>query len=98
MARHHSIAPLHPGELLREDILPELGMTREAFAEAIGTTRNTLQRILSGRSAVTPEMAVRLGKALGNGPAFWVRMQSAYDLDLARKAVDVSGIRILKPA
>jgi addiction module HigA family antidote len=89
---------MHPGELLREDILPALDMTRTAFADAIGVTRNTLQRILSGRSAVSPEMAVRLGKALGNGPAFWLRLQSAFDLHRAQAAVDVSAIQTLEAA
>jgi len=98
MAKHPSIAPTHPGEILREDILPALNITRAAFAEAIGVSRNTLQRLLSQRSAVTPEMALRLGKALGNGPAFWVRLQSAYDLHHAQETVDVSGIRMIEAA
>ena len=98
MAKHHSIEPAHPGEILRDDILPALDITRTAFADAIGVTRNTLQRILSGRSAVSPEMAVRLGKALGNGPGFWIRMQSAYDLHAAEKTVDVSEIPTLEAA
>ena len=98
MAKHHTIAPMHPGELLREDILPALDMTRAEFAQAIGIARNTLHRILSARSAVTPEMALRLGKALGNGPDFWIRLQSAYDLHKAQDKVDTSSIPILDAA
>ena len=94
MAKYPSIAPTHPGEILREDILPALNITRVAFAEAIGVSRNTLQRLLSQRSAVTPEMALRLG----NGPSFWVRLQSAYDFHHAQETVDVSGISMIEAA
>lgn len=70
----------HPGEILREDVLPALGLTVTEAALQLRVTRQTLHRILSGRSSVSPEMAVRLGRFCGNGPGFWLRIQQAYDL------------------
>jgi antitoxin HigA-1 len=72
--------PSHPGELLREDVLPALRLTVKEVAEKLGVSRQTLHAILSEKSAVTPEMAVRLGKFCGNGPDLWLRMQVAHDL------------------
>jgi antitoxin HigA-1 len=74
------VLPVHPGELLREDVLPALGMTVSDAARALRISRQTLHRILSGAMAVSPEMAVRLGKFCGNGPGLWLRMQAAHDL------------------
>lgn len=72
--------PTHPGEILREDVLPALKLTISEAARQLRVTRQTLHRILSGKSGITPEMAVRLGKFCGNGPAIWLRMQQTYDL------------------
>jgi len=72
--------PTHPGILLREDVLPSLDLTVAEVAGKLRVSRQTLHRVLSGRMAVTPEMAVRLGKFCGNGPGLWLRMQAAYDL------------------
>ena len=72
--------PTHPGEVLREDVLPALGLSVSEAARQLRVSRQTLHRILAGTSAVTPEMAVRLGKFCGNGPGLWLRMQEAYDL------------------
>ena len=77
--------PTHPGEILREDVLPSLGLSVTAAARQLRISRQTLHRILAGTSAVTPEMAVRLGKFCGNGPALWLRMQEAFDLWHAEK-------------
>jgi antitoxin HigA-1 len=74
------VPPVHPGELLREDVLPALGMTVSDVARELRISRQTLHRVLSGTMAVSPEMAVRLGKFCGNGPGLWLRMQAAYDL------------------
>ncbi len=74
------VPPVHPGEILREDVLPALGMTVSGAARGLRVSRQTLHRILSGSMAVSPEMAVRLGKFCGNGPGLWLRMQAAYDL------------------
>ena len=72
--------PSHPGELLRDEVLPALRLTVTAAAGKLGVSRQTLHAILSKRAAVTPEMAVRLGKFCGNGPGIWLRMQMNHDL------------------
>ena len=93
--RHPSIDPVHPGEILREDILPALSMSKTAMAEALGISRQTLYAILNERQPVTAEMAVRFGKLCGNGAEFWANLQRSYDLAVAERTVDVSGIPTL---
>jgi antitoxin HigA-1 len=72
--------PTHPGAVLREDVLPELRMSVTEFAKKLGVSRQMLHGILAERHAVTPEMAARIGKLLGNGASPWLRMQQAHDL------------------
>lgn len=72
--------PTHPGAILRLDVLPALGLSVSEAAAQLRVTRQTLHRILSGRTSITPEMAVRLGKFCGNGPGLWLRMQASHDL------------------
>ncbi|MDP3090139.1 MAG: HigA family addiction module antitoxin [Nitrospira sp.] len=87
MSRMHN--PPHPGETLREDILPALGLTVTQAAAQLGVTRAALSRVLNGRAAISPEMALRLEGWLGvkNGGRadVWVAQQAAYDLWQARK-------------
>src|SRR5574343_1363950 len=82
--------PPHPGETLREDVLPALGVTVTAAAEQLGVTRAALSRVLNGRAAISPEMALRLEGWLGienGGKAdLWIAQQAAYDLWQAREA------------
>lgn len=87
--------PVHPGALLREDVLPALGRKKGDIAEMLGISRQTLHNILSERVPVSPEMAVRLGKLCGNGPGLWVRMQAAHDLWHAERSIDVTRIPTL---
>lgn len=82
--------PPHPGETLREDVLPALGLTVTAAAEQLGVTRAAFSRVLNGRAAISPEMALRLEGWLGveNGGRadLWIAQQAAYDLWKAREA------------
>lgn len=91
--------PTHPGALLREDILPAIGMSVSAVAEALGVSRQTLHAILAERQPVTPEMAVRLGKFVGDGPGIWLRMQAAHDAAKAsiEMAEEIKRIPTVKP-
>ena len=91
--KHHSIDPVHPGEILREDILP--AMSKTAVAAALGVPRQTLYDILNEQQPVTAEMAVRFGKLFGNGAGFWANLQRSHDLAVAERTVDVSGIPTL---
>ena len=72
---------MHPGELLREDVVPALGRSRTEIARLLGVSRQTLHAIMAERAPVTPEMALRLGKLCGNGPELWLNMQSRFDLE-----------------
>jgi antitoxin HigA-1 len=73
-------SPIHPGEILREDVLPALGLSVSEVARRLGISRQQLHRILACSHPISPEMALRLGKLAGNGPSLWLRMQQAYDL------------------
>jgi addiction module HigA family antidote len=72
--------PTHPGAILREDVFPSLQISVSDFAKHLGISRKTLHAVLSERSAICPELALRLGTFLGNGPQLWMEMQSRYDL------------------
>jgi antitoxin HigA-1 len=82
-----SRCPTHPGEILREDVLPALNLSISEAAKEMGVSRQTLHKILSGASGVSAEMAVRIGKWCGNGPDLWLSMQQAYDLWHAERAL-----------
>lgn len=72
--------PTHPGAILREDVLPHLGMTQKDFADRLGVSRLTVSDVIHEKRPVTPDMAMRLGRLLGNGPEIWLRMQQTLDL------------------
>lgn len=72
--------PPHPGETLKEDVLPALGLTVTEAAEQLGVSRVALSRVLNGRAAISAEMAIRLGQWLENDPEVWLRAQLQYDL------------------
>jgi addiction module HigA family antidote len=72
--------PTHPGAVLREDVFPALGMPKTKIARALGISRSMLYAILAEDVAITPNVALRLGKFLGNGPEIWMDMQVAHDL------------------
>lgn len=87
MTHHHTTAglpPTHPGEILREDVLPALGKSKLEIAHLLGVSRPTLHEILAERRPITVPMALRLGKLLGNGPELWTNLQSLYDLQKAK--------------
>lgn len=88
--------PTHPGAILRDIVLPALELPKSKVAHHLGISRQTLYDILAERQPVTSQMAVRIGKLLGNGPNLWLNMQSAYDLWHAKRDVDVSGIPTFK--
>ena len=72
--------PIHPGEILREDILPALGLSVSETARRLGISRQQLHRILACTHPITIDMALRIGKFAGNGPSLWLRMQQSFDL------------------
>src|SRR5271168_2217074 len=94
--RNRNRCPTHPGELLRDDVIPATGKTQTEIAALLGISRQHLYDILEERKPVSPAVAVRLGKLFGDGAAIWVRMQSAYDTWHAERQEDVSKIPTLR--
>ena len=77
--------PAHPGRIVRSACLEPLGLSVTAGAKILGVTRQTLTKVVNGKSGISPEMAIRLTKAFGSTPDTWLRMQVAYDLAAALK-------------
>lgn len=92
--------PTHPGEMLREDFLPDYDLTISGLAEALGVSRQSINELLRERRAVSPEMALRLARLFGNTPEFWLNAQRAVDLWDAAQEIknDVARIRPLNAA
>ena len=79
--------PVHPGEMLREDFLPDYGLTVSGLAEALGVSRQSINELLRERRALSPEMALRLSRLFGNSAEFWLNAQRAVDLWEANEAI-----------
>jgi antitoxin HigA-1 len=93
-----AFAPSHPGEILRESILPALGMAKSRLADHLGISRQTLYSILSEDRAVTADVAARLGQAFGNSALFWLTLQSQHDAWHAARKPEVARIKPLAAA
>jgi len=84
--RRKEVRPIHPGEMLREDFLPDYRLTVSGLAEGIGVSRQTVNELLRERRSVSPQMALRLSRLFGNSAEFWINAQRAVDLwDAARE-------------
>lgn len=84
--------PPHPGEFIREVYLEPFGITGRQLSLKLGVSPSTLNRILKGNSGLSPEMALRLSKALGRSPESWLAMQDNYDLWHARQTVNLDAV------
>ncbi|RUO26564.1 addiction module antidote protein, HigA family [Aliidiomarina minuta] len=92
--------PTHPGEMLREDFMPDYELTVAGLAKSLGVSRQSINELLRERRAVSPEMALRLARLFGNSPEFWLNAQRAVDLWAASQVVkdDVERIKPLNAA
>ena len=79
--------PTHPGEVLREDVLPAMNATVTGFAQRTGMSRQTVHAIMAGTRSISPEAALRIGKVVGNGARVWLAMQMEYDLWQSEQAL-----------
>jgi addiction module HigA family antidote len=77
--------PAHPGQIVRHACLDPLGLSVTKGAKVLGVSRQTLTKVINGKSSISPQMAIRLTKAFGSTPETWLRMQLAYDLAAALK-------------
>lgn len=91
--------PTHPGAVLREDVLPALGISISEFSRMIGVSRQQVHKILAEERGISPEMALRIGKFVGNGASLWATMQQQYDLWKAENALasELSSIHPHRP-
>lgn len=94
-AEEMRMAPSHPGELIREDILPALKMTITDLAAHLGVSRVAMSELVNEKRGVSMEMAQRLGKAFGNGTRFWLALQMQHDIWEAEQNTRVS-VKLLK--
>jgi addiction module HigA family antidote len=94
------IEPTHPGEMLREDFMPDFNLTTAELAEKLDVSRQTVNELLLKRRAVSPNMALRLSRLFGNTPEFWLNAQRACDLWKAQKehAHEIKRIKPLNAA
>lgn len=92
--------PTHPGEMLREDFMPDYDLTVTGLATALGVSRQSVNELLRERRAVSPEMALRLARLFGNSPEFWLNAQRAVDLWIAAQSLkeEVNRIKPLHAA
>ncbi|GAB2748168.1 HigA family addiction module antitoxin [Melaminivora jejuensis] len=88
-APHNGLPAIHPGEFLRE-VLDDLGLTQAAFAQALGISPMRVSHLLRGERPVTAEIALRLGRALGQSPQYWLNLQASYDLKTTEAAMGES--------
>jgi addiction module HigA family antidote len=95
VARLPAFAPSHPGAILREDVLPGLGVPLARLASHLGVSRQTLYDIINEKRAITADIAARLGRALGNSALFWLNLQSQHDAWHAERSAAVQAIERL---
>jgi len=88
--------PIHPGEILREDFMPDYDLSVSGLASALGVSRQSVNELVRERRAVSSEMALRLAKLFGNSPEFWLNMQRSVDLWDAQVAIE-DDMRRIKP-
>ena len=89
--------PMHPGEVLKELYLDPLGMSAIAMAHRLDVPPTRVERLVKGVTGITPDTAFRLARAFNTTPAYWMNMQANYDIAVASKKLDVSGIEPLLP-
>lgn len=88
--------PPHPGEFIQATYMEPFGLSCRYLAEQLNVAASTLNRILKQQSGVSPEMALRLSKALGRSPESWLAMQDVYDLWIAKKNVKLSKVHKIR--
>ena len=89
MERRNGLPPVHPGEIIREDILPSADLSVTAAAKALGVSRQMLHDIISERRPLSAVMCLRIARLFGGSAETWVRLQAAYDLKMAEQDTEV---------
>ncbi len=85
---NHKIPPIHPGEILQEEFLKPLGISQNALARALRVPPDRINAIVQGKRSITADTALRLARAFGTTPQFWLNLQAHYDLEIARENLE----------
>lgn len=91
------LPPIHPGEILLEEFMKPLGLSRNALARALGVDAGRVNSIVKGRRGITGDTALRLSRLFGNTPEFWLNLQRRYDLETAREKAGAEIEKAVKP-
>lgn len=96
MSKKH-LAPVHPGEILLEDLMKPLGLSQNQLAKELGIDAGRINQIVMGRRGITADTALRLGRYFGSSPEFWMNLQKRYELQVAqdRQAEEIE--RVIHP-
>ncbi|HEX3345283.1 MAG TPA: HigA family addiction module antitoxin [Polyangiaceae bacterium] len=93
MKPKNGMRPIHPGEILEEEFLKPLGLSSRKLADSLDVPPNRVSSIIAGERVVTADTALRLGRALGTTPQFWLNLQQTYDLRIAEETTDLRGVK-----
>jgi addiction module HigA family antidote len=96
MSPKHGMRPIHPGEILDEEFLKPLAMSSRRLADLIGVPHNRISAIVAGDREVTPDTALRLGRAFDTSPEFWLNLQQSHDLRVAEATTNLDGVQRAK--
>lgn len=88
--------PSHPGEILKDLYLPDYNLSVTAFALKLGVSRTTASQLVNCKNCISAEMALKLAKAFGTSAQYWLNMQQAYDLWLAKQSVNLDNVEIIE--
>lgn len=90
------IPPIHPGRILGDQYLTELGLSQRKLAELLDVPPRRINQIIKGERAITPDTSLRLGKLFGQSDTFWLNLQTHYEIEIARETSDLSRVQVLK--
>jgi len=89
------IAPVHPGRILADQYLTDLGLSQRKLANLIDVPPRRINQIVHGQRAITPDTSLRLGKLFGQSDTYWLNLQKHYDIEVARETADLSRVQVL---
>ena len=100
MERENGLPPVHPGQIMKQDILPSAGLSVTSAAKALGVSRQMLHDILAERKPLSAVMCLKVSRLFGSTPEFWMRLQAAYDLKTVEREIGrrLRGVRRLAHA
>ncbi len=91
------LPPIHPGEILLEEFMEPLALTQHQLADALGVNVTRINRIINGKSSITADTAMRLGRYFGTTPQLWLNLQTRYDLEKAKDENEAKINKVVRP-